>query len=142
MTEPAAQAKVFGTAVILAAAGRSSGATTAMTYEARVGTSICDSALRASNRATAVARSGAKGMRIRNRFEGRCVNTIVLMSPMRLAIGTATKYEIAEQTPLQNRIAAAVVTEIWKLWYSHSASSDCTRNPVPNESMPNKAARP
>jgi len=51
-------------------------------------------------------------MRIRNRFDGRCVNTIVLMRPMRFAIGTATRYEIAEQTPLQNRIAAAVVTEI------------------------------
>src|SRR5438132_6008261 len=112
MIEPAAQAKVFGTAVMLAAAGRSSGVTTAITYEARVGTSICDSALRASNRPMAMARSGAKGMRIRNRFDGRCVNTIVLMSPTRLAIGTATRYEIAEHTPLQNRIVAAVVTEI------------------------------
>src|SRR6516225_5784347 len=44
--EPAAQAKVFGTAVILAAAGRSGGVTTAITYEVLVGTSICDSALR------------------------------------------------------------------------------------------------
>ena len=53
MIEPAAQANVLGTAVILAAAGRSSGLTTAMTYDALVGTSICDSALRASNRAMA-----------------------------------------------------------------------------------------
>src|SRR5215469_14231988 len=85
--EPAAQAKVFGTAVMLAAAGRSSGATTAMTYELRVGTSICDKALRASSRTIAIVRFGANGTRTRNRFDGKCVNTIVLISPKRRARG-------------------------------------------------------
>src|SRR5271169_1302360 len=88
---PAAQAKVFGTAVMLAAAGRSGGVTTAITYEVLVGTSICDRALRASSSAIAVARLGAKGIRINKMFDGRWVNTIVLMSPMRPAIGTATR---------------------------------------------------
>ena len=41
-----AEAKLRGTAVTLAAAGRSSGATTDITKEVRVGTSICESALR------------------------------------------------------------------------------------------------
>src|SRR5215471_4328036 len=89
--EPAAQAKVFGTAVMLAAAGRSGGVTTAITYEVLVGTSICDSALRASSSAMAVARLGAKGIRINRTFDGRCVNTIVLISPIRAAIGTANR---------------------------------------------------
>src|SRR6516164_10192457 len=82
ISEPAAQAKVLGTAVMLAAAGRSSGATTAMTYEARVGTSICDRALRARSRAIAMVRSGAKGIRINRTFDGRWVKTIVLINPM------------------------------------------------------------
>src|SRR5215470_2757468 len=89
--EPAAHAKVFGTAVMLAAAGRSAGVTTAITYDARVGTSICDSALRASSRPIAVVKSGANGMRINRMFDGKCVKTIVLMRPMRAAMGTATR---------------------------------------------------
>ena len=82
-----------------------------MTYDARVGTSICDNALRASNKPTAVVRSGANGISIRNTLEGRWVKTIVLIRPIRSAIGTAMRYETAEQTPLQNRIVAVVVTE-------------------------------
>ena len=39
-------ARLRGTAVTLAAAGRSGGVTTAMTYDVRVGTSICESAER------------------------------------------------------------------------------------------------
>src|SRR5437764_10467688 len=95
MIEPAAQANVLGTELTLAAAGRSSGLTTAMTYDARVGTSICDSALRASSNPIAVVRSGANGIIIKNTLEGRWVKTIVLMRPMRSAIGTAMRYEIA-----------------------------------------------
>src|SRR5215469_1544470 len=89
--EPAAQANGLGAAVMLAAAGRSSGRTTAMTYELLVGTSICDRALRASSRPIAVARFGANGTSISSTFDGRWVNTIVLISPMRSAIGTATR---------------------------------------------------
>src|SRR5882672_11074093 len=91
ISEPAAQAKVFGTAVMLAAAGRSSGATTAITYEARVGTSICDRALRTNSNMIATVRLGENGTRISRTFDGRWVNTMVLIKPMRSAIGTAIR---------------------------------------------------
>src|SRR5213080_2096992 len=101
-----------GTDVTLAAAARSSGATTAITYELRVGTSIWDSALRASSSPIATGRSGANGTNASSTFDGRWVNTIVLIRPMRSAIGTAIRYDTAEHMPVQNRIVAAVVTEI------------------------------
>src|SRR4029079_18322972 len=59
-----ADARLRGTAVIEAAAGRSAGVTTAITYELRVGTSICDSALRISNSAIAQPAEGMNGTRI------------------------------------------------------------------------------
>ena len=108
-----AVARLRGTAVMLAAAGRSSGVTTAITYEVRVGTSICDSALRASSKPIAVARFGANGTRIRKMFDGRWVKTIVLIRPIRSEIGTATRKDRAEHTLLQNRIDEAVVTDRW-----------------------------
>jgi hypothetical protein len=76
---------------MLAAAARSPGVTTDITYEVRVGTSICESALRVSRRASAIQRLGAKGTRSRHMFAGRCVNTIVLTRPMRSEIHTAAK---------------------------------------------------
>src|ERR1700719_1638026 len=54
-------------------------------------------------------------MQMRGCVSGRWVKTIVLIRPNRSAIGTAIRYETAEQTPLQNRIAAVVVTETWKV---------------------------
>ena len=48
-----AEARLRGTVVMLAAAGRSAGGTIAITYELRVGTSICDSALLTNNNAMA-----------------------------------------------------------------------------------------
>ena len=42
-----ALARLRGTLVTLAAAARSSGSTTAITYDVRAGTSICDSSARA-----------------------------------------------------------------------------------------------
>ena len=71
---------------------------------ASLGTSICESALRASNKPIAVARFGAKGTRITKMFDGRCVNTMVLTRPKRVEIGTASRKESAESKPLQNRI--------------------------------------
>src|SRR5579864_1546184 len=107
----AALARLRGTAVILAAAGRSAGVTTAMTYEVRVGTSICDSAFRASSKAIAVARFGANGTKIRKMLDGRWVNTIVLIRPIRSDTGTATRKDTAAHTLLQKRIDEAVATE-------------------------------
>jgi len=62
-----------------------------MTYEVRVGTSICESRLRTNNNATTCQSSATKGTAIRQRLAGRWVNTIVLISPMRRANGTATR---------------------------------------------------
>src|SRR5438128_12423843 len=94
-----AEARLRGTAVMLAAAARSTGTTTAITYELRVGTSICDRALRASRSAITDARLDAKGTSNRRMLDGKCVNTIVLTSPIRLAIRVAARYENAENTP-------------------------------------------
>ena len=57
----AAAARLRGTDVTLAAAARSSGATTAMTYEVRVGTSIWESALRTSSRKIAIGKARGEG---------------------------------------------------------------------------------
>ena len=76
---------------MLAAAARSEGLTTAITYELRVGTSICESALRTSRSAMTQDKLGRKGIRIRSTLAGRCVNTMVLTSPMRLEMRTATR---------------------------------------------------
>src|SRR5690348_2546732 len=84
------EARVRGTAVTLAAAVRSGGVTTAMMYEVRVGTSICDSAARISSRASVSQRYGENAAMISRMFDGMCVNTIVLMRPMRLASQAAT----------------------------------------------------
>src|ERR1700732_1233307 len=70
-------ARLRGTAVTLAAAVRSAGVTTAMTYDVRVGTSICESAGRTSISPSTTKRFVEKAARTRQRLEGMCVNTIV-----------------------------------------------------------------
>src|SRR3954454_17423776 len=87
----AALARLRGTDVTLAAAARSAGGTTAITYELRVGTSICDNALRTNRSAIAYPSAGMNGIRIRQTLEGRCVNTMVLSRPIRLAMRAATR---------------------------------------------------
>src|SRR5439155_16852536 len=84
------EARLRGTAVTLAAAGRSAGVTTAITYDVRVGTSICESADRISNSASTIVRLGEKAARIRQMLDGIWVNTIVLTSPIRFASRAAT----------------------------------------------------
>src|SRR5260370_889357 len=74
-----AAARLLGTAVTLAAAGRSRGVTTAITYEDRVGTSSWESAARTSSSASASQRLGTIAARIRQRLDGACVNTMVLI---------------------------------------------------------------
>src|SRR5260370_29648369 len=61
-------ARLRGTAVTLAAAGLSGGVTTAITYEVRVGTSICESAERTSNRPSTTKRVVANAARVRQRL--------------------------------------------------------------------------
>ena len=63
-------ARLRGTAVTLAAAGRSGGVTTAITYDVRVGTSICESAERTSNRPSTTRRFVEKAATIRQSSNG------------------------------------------------------------------------
>src|SRR5262245_3964712 len=84
------EARLRGTAVTLAAAVRSAGVTTAITYEVRVGTSICESAERRSSSASTMVRLGENAARMRQRLEGICVNTIVLTRPKRVPRRAAT----------------------------------------------------
>src|SRR5450759_728824 len=125
----AAAARLRGTDVMLAAAGRSAGVTIAITYELRVGTSICDSALRTNSSAMTQLRSGMKGIATRHRLEGRWVNTMVLTRPMRLAMRTATRYESAVSTPVQKKMLPAMAADTANFWYSQSATIDCTTKP-------------
>src|SRR6185437_13824635 len=137
-----AAARLRGTAVTLAAAGRSAGSTTAMTYDERVGTSISDNRLRNTRQATASGNVGAHAARIRKTLDGRCVNTIVLTKPKRAASRAVTKYENAAHRPVTKKITPAVPGERPKRWNSHSASSAFTTKPPPKASTENKAASP
>src|SRR6266542_1057788 len=83
-------ARLRGTAVTLAAAVRSAGVTTAITYEVRVGTSIWASAARTSSRPSTIGRLGENAASTRQRLDGMWVNTMVLTSPKRRASRTAT----------------------------------------------------
>src|SRR6478609_4788461 len=78
-----------------AAADRSSGSTTAMTYDWRVGTSIWLRLNRSSRTAIASGSVGISGTRINRMFEGRWVKTIVLMRPNRAAIRAADSDDTA-----------------------------------------------
>src|SRR5262249_25885298 len=92
---PTDRARLRGAAVIPAAADCSAGVTTAITYDVRVGTSICDSAARMSRNISTTGRLGTNAATIRQRFDGICVNTIVFTRPIRFAIRAATRYENA-----------------------------------------------
>ena len=89
-----------------AAADRSSGSTTAIVYDCRVGTSIWLMLNRISSTATASSSVGMNGTRISSTFDGRCVNTIVRISPNRAASGPAASAETAARMLAANRIAA------------------------------------
>src|SRR5512143_3692522 len=69
---------VRATPVTPAAAERSSGSTTAIVYDWRVGTSICEMLKRSSSTSTANGSVGINGTRISRTFEGICVNALVL----------------------------------------------------------------
>src|SRR5215213_7391251 len=92
--------------VTLAAAVRSSGYTTATTYDCRAGTSIWESAKRARSKASARPRLGEKGMAASKTLEGRWVKTIVFTSPMRFASRAATRNterRVEQEPPLGGR---------------------------------------
>src|ERR671923_1245313 len=118
-----AAARLRGTAVTLAAAARSGGVTTAITYEDRGGTSICDRAARPNRHASASWSDGANAARIRNTLAGMCVKTIVLTSPIRRAIHAATGNENADSSPDQKKKRPAAESDRPKRSNSQSASS-------------------
>ena len=124
----------------LVAAARSAGGTTATTYEPRVGTSICDSALRASSNTNASGRLGMNGTSNNRTLEGRWVNTIVFTRPMRCASRAATRYEPAESSPVQKKMVPAVAIDRSNRSNSQSASRDWTMKPPPSASRLNNAA--
>src|SRR4051794_15371163 len=103
------EARLRGTAVTLAAAGRSAGGTPPLTEDERVGTSICDSAARTSSRPSTILRSDENAAAIRQMLEGMCVNTMVLTRPMRRDSQAATGNEKAPSRLVQkkNRLAAS-----------------------------------
>src|SRR6266511_3863123 len=86
--------------VAAAAAVRSVGGTSAITYAWRVGTSICDSKVRASSSPTAAGRLGASGTTASSRLDGRWVNTIVASSPTLAASRGAARNEAACNMPM------------------------------------------
>src|SRR5882724_5160210 len=85
-----AAARLRGTLVTLAAAARSSGGTTAITYDWRAGTSICDSDDRNSRNTIVSFALGIMAASIRKALDGMCVYTIVLIRPLRAARATDT----------------------------------------------------
>jgi hypothetical protein len=78
------EARLRGTAVKLAATVRSAGVTTAITYEVRVGTSICENAALVSNSKSTRIKLDENAAPIKQRLAGTWVNTIVFTSPNRL----------------------------------------------------------
>src|SRR6202521_2321840 len=95
---------VRATPVIPAAAERSSGLTTAIVYDCRVGTSIWLMLKRKSKTKTASLRFGISGTTISRMFEGRWVATMVLMRPKREASRDASSDEIPAKIFAQKKM--------------------------------------
>src|SRR5262249_34262253 len=108
--------------------------------EVRVGTSIWESAARASSSAMTSVRSQENATTMRQMLDGMCVNTIVLIRPTRLPSQAATGNENAASTFDQKKNALAAASERSKRSNSQSAISDCTAKPPANESRLNSAA--
>jgi hypothetical protein len=83
---------------------------------------------------------GAMAARIKHTLDGMCVNTMVLMRPIRFDNHAATGKEKADSTPLQKKNSPAAERDSSNLLNSHSATSDCTAKPPANESMLNRTA--
>src|SRR5216683_2634541 len=119
-----AAARLRGTFVTLAAAARSSGGTTAITYDWRAGTSICDSDDRNSRKTSVSLALGIMAASIRKALDGRCVYTIVLIRPIRAARATDTNCDNDPRRPAAKKKTPAAWTDMLKRRKSQSASSD------------------
>src|SRR5215469_13698618 len=132
-----AEKRLRGTLVTPAAAPRSSGGTTAITYDWRAGTSIEETDARRRRNRIASCTFGISAARISNPLDGRCVNTIVLIRPKRAASRAETNCENDPSRPTTKKNVPAAATDMLKRLKSQSASSDCTTNPPPNASRLN-----
>src|SRR5262249_145487 len=136
-----AAASERGTFVTLAAAARSSGGTTAITYDCRAGTSMFETHMRRRRHATAAAAFGITPATMsRRRVGGRCVYPIVSMRPMRAASRDETSCENAAHRLATKKICPAVATDKPNRLYNQSTSNDWTMKPPPIESSENSAA--
>src|SRR2546428_11130031 len=125
-----------------AAAVRSSGGTTAMVYDWRVGTSICEIEMRARYSSTADVAVGISGTSASSTFEGRCVNTIVFNSPIRRAIQLAPNSESAERTLAAKKNGPSCSAPNPQRRWNQYETMLVETNPPANASRPNSAERP
>jgi hypothetical protein len=127
-------------AVTPAARARSAAGTSANVYAWRVGTSICESAKRASNTAAASGKVGMNGTSSNSTLDGRCVNTIVLSKPMRAATRSASKNEIAASRFAAKSSGPIVCGPTPKRSVNQYAMNAWTTNPPANASTAKSAA--
>ena len=106
-----AAARLRGTAVALAAAGRSSASHGHHVRGPGRHVHLLTASSRQQQRDRERRDSARTAASIRKRLAGRCVNTIVLIRPNRFATGTAIRNDTAEQMLAQKKIAAAVDTD-------------------------------
>ncbi len=105
---------VYRAALVTAAAAvRSCGVTTIMTSAWRVGTSICDSVVRASSSSAATPNPGAKATAASSTLLGRCVPTMVATRPNRRASSGARPTEIACTTETAKNSQPSATTDAW-----------------------------
>ncbi len=129
---------VRATPVTPAAADRSSGSTTAITYDWRVGTSIWLRLYRSSRTRIASGSVGMIGTRISSTFDGRWVNTIVLMRPNRAAIRAADKDDTAASRFAPKKIAPRTAGSTPNWTWNQYAIRLCGMKPPPKASMENR----
>ena len=123
-----------------AAADRSSGSTTAIVYDWRVGTSIWLMLNRMSSTSVARASFGMNGTRISSTLDGRWVNTIVRMSPNRAASGPAASAEKAARMLAANRMPPTIAGSASN-WLEPEGDEPSMTKPPPKASSANRAAR-
>src|SRR6267142_7139271 len=87
---------------------------------------------------TASLRFGISGTRIRRTLEGRCVKTIVRISPMHDASREARRADIPAKTFAQKKIAPSAAGLTPNRRKNQYAAKLCTTNPPANESRANR----
>ena len=136
--DAAAHAVFLVRLVTPAAKVRSSGRTTAATYDCRVGTSISTSDSRSRNNTTAHRADGMNAAAIKNTLEGRCVKTMVLISPIRRASHAAPRCDSAFNTCTVKNNSASWLSAMPNRLKNQYETSASVRKPPPNASIANR----